>query len=215
MSYTTVSVPRRLLVLLSGLALFGCSLGLLVRAELGLPSWDVLHQGLAERTGAPLGLVVTVVGALVLLAWIPLRERPGVGTVGNVLLVGLAAEGTLQLVPPLDALAPRWVVLVTGVVAGAVATGLYVGAGLGAGPRDGLMTGLARRGLSVRRARTAIELAVLAVGWLLGGPVGLGTLLYALAIGPLTQVALARLSLPPTRRARAVARTVALASPGV
>lgn len=211
MSYTTVSVPRRLLVLLSGLALFGCSLGLLVRAELGLPSWDVLHQGLAERTGAPLGLVVTVVGALVLLAWIPLRERPGVGTVGNVLLVGLAAEGTLQLVPPLDALAPRWVVLVTGVVAGAVATGLYVGAGLGAGPRDGLMTGLARRGLSVRRARTAIELAVLAVGWLLGGPVGLGTLLYALAIGPLTQVALARLSLPPTRRARAVAR----ASPGV
>ncbi|RMI46010.1 hypothetical protein EBN88_01620 [Streptomyces triticirhizae] len=196
-SYKPVSLPRRLATLLLGLALFGCSLGLLVRAELGLPSWDVLHQGLAERTGAPLGLVVTLVGVLVLLAWIPLRERPGVGTVGNVLLVGIAAEITLELVPTLDALPLRWAVLATGVGTGAVATGLYVGAGLGPGPRDGLMTGLARRGLSIRRARTGIELGVLAVGWLLGGPVGLGTVLYALTIGPLTQLALTWLSLPP------------------
>ncbi|UED88217.1 hypothetical protein K4G22_02850 [Streptomyces profundus] len=194
--------PRRLAGLLVGLALFGCSLGLLVRAELGLPSWDVLHQGLADRTGAPLGLVVTLMGGLVLLAWIPLRERPGPGTVCNVLLVGLAVEATLQLLPQPESLPLRWAFLLLGVVTAAVGTGLYVGAGLGAGPRDGLMTGLARRGLSIRRARTMIELTVLALGWLLGGVVGVGTVLYALAIGPLTQIALARLSVPPAGASR-------------
>ncbi len=189
--------PRRLVRLLVGLALFGVSLGLLVRAELGLPSWDVLHQGLADRTGAPLGLIVTLTAGLVLLAWVPLRERPGVGTVCNVLLVGLAAEAALELLPGPEQLALRWAFLLLGVVTAAVGTGLYVGAGLGAGPRDGLMTGLAGRGLSIRRARAVIELSVLALGWLLGGTVGVGTVLYALAIGPLVQIALARLSFRP------------------
>ncbi|MEV0272103.1 hypothetical protein AB0H43_25270 [Hamadaea sp. NPDC050747] len=177
--------PRRLLQLHAGLALYGLSIALLVRADLGLDSWDVLHQGLARRTGIPLGWVINAVGVLVLLAWIPLRQRPGYGTVANVALVGLATEAALAVIPDVRQMAVRWVVLIAAILANALATGLYVGAGFGPGPRDGLMTGLAARGFSIGRVRTGIELAVLATGWLLGGTVGPGTVLYALTIGPL------------------------------
>lgn len=176
---------RRLVQLHVGLALYGLSIALLVRARLGLDSWDVLHQGLARRTGLPLGWVINGVGVLVLLAWLPLRQRPGYGTVANVALVGLATEAALALVPDVHHIAARSAMLAAAIAVNAVATGMYVGAGFGPGPRDGLMTGLAARGYSIRRARTVIEVGVLVTGWLLGGTVGIGTLLYALTIGPL------------------------------
>jgi uncharacterized membrane protein YczE len=176
-----------------GLVLFGLSVALMVRARLGLDPWDVLHQGLSERTGIGLGWVVIGVGAVVLLMWWPLHQRPGLGTVSNVIVVGLTAQGALAILPHPGALALRFAFLVVGIVANGVATGLYIGAGLGPGPRDGLMTGLAARGHSIRLMRTAIELSVLAAGWLLGGTVGVGTVLYALAIGPLAQFFIHRL----------------------
>jgi len=190
-------MSSRLLRLFAGLVLFGVSLGLMVRADLGLGPWDVFHQGVAERIGLSIGLVVNLTAVVVLLLWIPLRQRPGIGTVANVVVVGLVTDGTLWLLPDLDALAPRIALLVAGIVANAVATGLYVGAGLGPGPRDGLMTGLAARGHSIRLVRTGIELAVLAIGFALGGSVGFGTIAYALAIGPLVGVFLPRLTKPP------------------
>lgn len=164
---------------------------------LGLAPWDVLHQGLSERSGLRVGWVVIAVGATVLLLWIPLRQRPGVGTVSNVVVVGLAVDATLALLPAPDTLAGRIAYLLAGVVANGAATGLYIGARLGPGPRDGLMTGLAERGWSLRLARTAIELSVLATGWLLGGSVGVGTLLYAVSIGPLAHFFIPRLTVPP------------------
>jgi uncharacterized membrane protein YczE len=176
---------RRLASLHAGLALYGVSVALMVEANLGLDSWDVLHQGLSRQTGIPLGWVIITVGLLVLLAWIPLRQRPGYGTVANVVLVGAVAELSLAVLPTVDGLVWRWVLLILAILGNAVATGMYVGAGYGPGPRDGLMTGIVARGHSIRVVRTAIELAVLALGWLLGGTVGIGTLLYALAIGPL------------------------------
>ncbi|NGO79076.1 hypothetical protein G6045_25975 [Streptomyces sp. YC504] len=185
----------------SGLVLFGVSIALMVAAELGVPSWDVLHQGVAQATGLPFGWVVNGVGVLVLLAWIPLKVRPGVGTLANVLVVGLVADAALAALPDLHDPWVRGGVLAAGILLNALATGLYVGAGLGPGPRDGLMTGLAARGISIRRARTAIEASVLAVGWLLGGTVGPGTVLFAAAIGPLTQLALRRLTFTATARA--------------
>ncbi|NES26614.1 hypothetical protein GCE86_29400 [Micromonospora terminaliae] len=196
----STTLPTRLVRLLAGLALFGASVALMVRADLGLSSWDVLHQGLAARTGLPLGWVVNGVALLVLLLWFPLRQRPGVGTVANVALVGLALDAVLAVLPPLSALPARIGLLLLGVLLNGVATGLYLGARLGPGPRDGLMTGLAARGLPVGRVRTGIELAVLAVGWLLGGTVGPGTLLYALAIGPLAQFLIPRLAVPAPGR---------------
>ncbi|MET8832717.1 hypothetical protein ABZV78_02195 [Micromonospora sp. NPDC004540] len=192
----STTLPTRLIRLLAGLALFGASVALMVRADLGLSSWDVLHQGLASRTGLPLGWVVNGVALLVLLLWFPLRQRPGVGTVANVALVGLALDAVLAILPPPSALPVRIGLLLLGVLLNGVATGLYLGARLGPGPRDGLMTGLAARGLPVGRVRTGIELAVLAVGWLLGGTVGPGTLLYALSIGPLAQFLIPRLAVP-------------------
>jgi uncharacterized membrane protein YczE len=190
------TISQRLLRLGAGLVLFGVSIALMVRAGLGLPAWDVLHQGLAQRTGLSFGLVVNVVAAVVLLLWIPLRQRPGLGTVANVVVVGLAADATLAVLPAAGPLPVRIGLLLFGVLLNGVATGLYIGAGLGPGPRDGLMTGLAARGHSIRVVRTGIELAVLAVGWLLGGTVGLGTVLYALAIGPLAHYFIPRLELP-------------------
>ncbi|MEV4535538.1 hypothetical protein AB0J82_17090 [Asanoa sp. NPDC049518] len=190
-------MSSRLLRLFGGLVLFGVSLGLMVRADLGLGPWDVFHQGVAERIGLSIGLVVNLTAVVVLLLWIPLRQRPGIGTVANVVVVGLVTDGTLWLLPDLDALAPRIALLVAGILANAVATGLYVGAGLGPGPRDGLMTGLAARGHSIRLVRTGIELTVLAIGFLLGGSVGFGTIAYALAIGPLVGVFLPRLTIAP------------------
>ena len=188
---------RRLLYLYPGLALFGASLALMVRSGLGLGPWDVFHQGLALRLDLSLGTVVIVVSVLVLLAWIPLRQRPGIGTVSNVILVGLATDAALALLPVPEALAARVSYLLAGILLNAVATGLYIGAGLGPGPRDGLMTGLAARGMSIRLARTMIEVSILAAGWLLGGTVGVGTVLYAFAIGPLVQVVLPRLTIRP------------------
>jgi uncharacterized membrane protein YczE len=190
------TTSRRLLNLHVGLVLFGVSVALMVRADLGLASWDVLHQGIAERTDLPIGWVVNAVGVLVLLLWIPLRQRPGYGTLANVVVVGLAADATLAVLPQADHLGVRGALLFGGILLNGVATGLYVGAGLGPGPRDGLMTGLAARGHSIRFVRTAIELVVLAVGWLLGGTVGLGTLLFAIAIGPLVHYFIPRLAIP-------------------
>jgi uncharacterized membrane protein YczE len=186
---------RRGVRLLAGLVLYGVSVTLMVRAGLGLDSWDVLHQGLARRTGIPLGWVINAVGVLVLLAWIPLRQRPGYGTVANVVVVGLVAQAGLAVLPDARHVAARWMLLIAAILLNALATGLYVGAGLGPGPRDGLMTGLAARGHSIRAVRTAIELTVLAAGWLLGGTVGIGTVLYAISIGPLVHVLLPRLTI--------------------
>jgi uncharacterized membrane protein YczE len=191
----TTRWPRRLLQLTLGLVLVGMSIALLVRANLGLDSWDVLHQGLAKQLGLPIGWVINGVGVLVLLAWIPLRQRPGVGTLINVVVVGLAANAMLAVVPDVHGLAPRIATLAAAILLNAVATALYIGAGLGPGPRDGLMTGLAARGHSVRVVRTAIELSVLAIGWLLGGTVGVGTIVFAVTIGPLVHLLLPRLTI--------------------
>lgn len=197
---------RRLAQLGIGLFGFGASLALMVRARLGLGPWDVFHQGLARRYGIGLGVVVVVVSALVLLLWIPLRQRPGLGTVANVFVVGLSVSASLAFLPSPATVAGRALFLGSGIVANGIATGLYIGAGLGPGPRDGLMTGLAARGIPIALARALIELSVLGVGWVLGGTVGIGTLLYALAIGPLAHFFLPRLSLasqaPAVRRAR-------------
>ena len=199
-------VPRRLLQLLLGLVLYGVTMGLMVRSTLGLNPWDVLHEGLAGITGLTFGTVTVVVGAVVLLAWIALRQRPGIGTVANVAVIGVAVDVTLWLLPEPDVLAVRIAYLLLGVVGNGIAGGLYIGAGLGPGPRDGLMTGLVRRtGLSVRVVRTSLELTVLATGWLIGGTVGLGTVLYALAIGPIVQLALRWFTVPDPAPRRPVA----------
>lgn len=184
----TTSPVRRLPQLLGGLTLYGVSMGLMIRSGLGLDPWDVLHEALSERTGLTFGTITAIVGALVLLCWIPLRQRPGVGTVANIVVIAVAVDLTLALVTSPSALALRIVLLVAGVVLNALATATYIGVRLGPGPRDGLMTGFTRRtGMSIRLVRTGIELTVLATGWLLGGTVGVGTIVYALAIGPLTQ----------------------------
>ncbi|MDP5184844.1 hypothetical protein QOZ88_19605 [Blastococcus sp. BMG 814] len=194
---TVGGTARRLLQLYAGLALYGASMALLVRSALGVMPWDVLHQGLAGRLGWSLGTVTIAVGALVLLAWIPLRQRPGLGTVSNVVVIGLAVDATLAILPAPTAPAARAGFLVAGVLLNAVATAAYIGVHLGPGPRDGLMTGLVlRTGRSVRLVRTSVEIGVVATGWLLGGTLGVGTVVYALAIGPLVQVLLPRLSLP-------------------
>lgn len=175
----------RFVQLFAGLVLFGGSLALLVRSELGLDPWDVFHQGLSVATGLSIGVCTIAAGVVVLLLWIPLRQRPGIGTVANVVLVGLSLDAVLLLIPPTDDLVLRWTYLVVGIVLNGIATGAYIGAGLGPGPRDGLMVGFARGGRSLRVVRTAIEASVLIVGWLLGGTVGIGTVLFALTIGPI------------------------------
>ncbi len=182
------SLPLRLIRLYTGLALYGAGIALLVRSGLGLDPWEVFHQGMSVRTGWSIGLCINLVGALVLLLWIPLRQRPGLGTISNVLVVGTSADGVMALVPAPAAWPVQWAFLLGGIVAIAAASGLYIHAGFGPGPRDGLMTGLNRLGLSIRLARTVVEITVLAVGWLLGGTVGIGTVVFALTIGPVTQV---------------------------
>lgn len=193
-------LPGRLVRLLTGLVLFGVSVALMVRADLGLASWDVLHQGLAERTGLPLGQVVNLVAVVVLLLWIPLRQRPGVGTLANAVVVGFTADAALAVLPPVTPVAGQIGLLVAGILLNGFATALYLGARLGPGPRDGLMTGLAARGLPIGRVRTAIELGVLALGWALGGTVGPGTLLFAVSIGPLAQRLIPTFTVPAPRR---------------
>jgi uncharacterized membrane protein YczE len=178
----------RLAQLYGGLVLYGVSSSLLVLADLGLDPWDVFHQGLSRTFGLAIGTWAIIVGALVLLLWIPLRQRPGIGTLSNVVLVGLTMDVVLGHVHAPHGMATRIACLVCGVFLNGVATGAYIGAGLGPGPRDGLMTGLAARGHSIRVVRTGLELTVLVTGWLLGGTVGVGTVVYALSIGPLAHV---------------------------
>jgi uncharacterized membrane protein YczE len=186
-------MTRRLIQLFLGLGLYGLSIALIVRADLGLDPWDVLNQGVFERFAGPagisFGLVVNLIGLVVLLLWIPLRQAPGFGTIANVMVIGTVANVGLGWIPHDLPLIVRAALLLSGIVLNGVASGCYIGAGLGPGPRDGLMTGIVRRtGWPVKWVRTAIEVAVVAVGWLLGGSVGLGTVLYAVSIGPLVHV---------------------------
>lgn len=204
---------RRFAQLLGGLVLYGLAISLEVRAGIGLSPWDVLAQGVSNRTGIAFGVVTNVVGALVLLLWIPLRQRPGLGTVLNVLVIGPSAQLGLWLVPQQHEPVPQGLMFAGGLALLAVATGLYIGARLGPGPRDGLMTGLRERlGLPIWAARTLVEGSVLLVGWLLGGQVGIGTVAFVLLVGPLCHLALPLLRVPggepdtptPPRRGRFV-----------
>ncbi len=184
-------LPRRLVQLLVGLVLYGVSLALMVRGGLGVAPWDVLHQGITRHLPMTLGQAIVVMSFVVLLLWIPLREQPGVGTVANALLVGIAADATLAVLEPGEQLWWRITLMLVGVVGNGFATALYIGAQLGRGPRDGLMTGLSRRtGRSLRLVRTGLEVTVVALGTLLGGTLGIGTVLYAVSIGPLAQLML-------------------------
>jgi uncharacterized membrane protein YczE len=181
-------LPRRLAQLYAGLVLYGVSGSFILLSGLGNDPWDVLHQGLSRQTGIATGWWVCIVGALVLLLWIPLRQRPGLGTVSNVVIIGVAVVVMLALFDQPSELSARIALLAAGVVLNGVATGMYIGARFGPGPRDGLMTGFAARGHSIRVVRTGIELSVLVAGALLGGTVGIGTLVYAVSIGPLAHV---------------------------
>ncbi|MEV7732468.1 hypothetical protein AB0O75_10255 [Streptomyces sp. NPDC088921] len=205
---TQSRLGRRLIQLYVGLALYGASSALLVEAGLGLEPWGVLHQGLAELTGLSIGVVSIIVGAAVLLLWIPLRQRPGLGTVSNVFVVGIAMDATLAVVPEMHGLTVRIPLLLAGIVLNGVATGLYIAAHFGPGPRDGLMTGLHRRtGRSIRLTRTAVEVAVVVTGFVLGGTIGIGTVLYAVSIGPLAQLFLRVFAVPPASGGSTVVAT--------
>lgn len=192
-----VEIRARLPRLMLGLTLCGVGLALMVMSHLGLGPWEVLHQGLSERTGIPIGTTGILVGIVVLLAWIPLRQRPGLGTICNVVWIGLTIDAVLAVAPAPTALVARAAALLAGVFLVGLGSGFYIGAGLGPGPRDGLMTGLsARHGRPVGVVRTGIELSALLAGWALGGTVGVGTVVFALGIGPLVQLWLGRLTVP-------------------
>ncbi len=181
-------LPLRLLQLAVGLWLFGTAMAMFVRSGLGLAPWDVLHNGLQHTLKVSFGTVVIMVGAAVLVLWWPLRQWPGLGTVANIVVIGIAADVTLGLLPDQESPPTRWLLLLGGIVLNGFAGALYIGSQLGPGPRDGLMTGVTHRtGWSIRLVRTLIELSVLVIGWLLGGTVGVGTVLFALLIGPVTQ----------------------------
>jgi uncharacterized membrane protein YczE len=198
-----MAMSRRLVQLYVSLVVYGISMALMIRSELGNMPWDVLHQGLAEQLGLPFGTVIVLVGTLVLLAWWPLRERPGLGTISNVVVISVVIDPALAIVPESGDLAARVGLAVAGVVLNGAATAAYIGVHFGPGPRDGLMTGLVRvTGASVRFVRTAIEVAVVVTGFLLGGTLGAITVLYALAIGPLTQLFLPLLSVRVAERER-------------
>ncbi|WP_231635180.1 membrane protein YczE [Luteipulveratus halotolerans] len=206
-------LPRRLTQLMIGLTLYGVAMAMMVRATLGLDPWDVLHIGLVEHTGLSMGTLVIIVGFAVLLLWIPLRQWPGLGTVANAVWIGVATDAALGVITAPDAQWARTTLMVAAIVVNAIGGALYIGSQLGPGPRDGLMTGLhARTGLSLRLVRTSLELTVLAVGWLLGGVVGVGTVLYAVLIGPLVQLFLpwctVRLDPAQVERARSGRRTL-------
>jgi uncharacterized membrane protein YczE len=186
-------LPRRLAQLTVGLVLYGVTLAMLIRGTLGNASWDVLHQGMAEHLPISIGTAVIVMSLVVLLLWIPLRERPGLGTIANSFVVGLVADATLGVLDAPDVMWERVLLMIGGVVLNALATALYIGSQLGPGPRDGLMTGLHRKtGLPIGLVRTGLEVVVVAIGFALGGVVGIGTILYTVAIGPLVQVMLPR-----------------------
>jgi uncharacterized membrane protein YczE len=187
---------RRLPPLVVGLIVLGFAIAVSVRAQLGVSPWDVFHQGVAKKTGISFGVVVVLTGLVVLLAWIPLRQRPGIGTVLNTLTVGFIANLGLYLIPVPHLLAIRIPLLLVSLVMFGIGGGLYIGSGLGPGPRDGLMTAITARGQRLWVVRTSLECSVLVVGFLLGGHVGVGTVLLALGIGPATHAGLRRFHLP-------------------
>lgn len=186
---------ERLLRCIAGLAMFGLGISMFLASELGVPAWDVLHQGISRKTGISIGLIIAISSVFVLLLWIPLRQRLGLGTLLNAIEIGLVVFVVVDHLPHSDRIPWRLAYIAGGMLSIAIGSGLYIGAGLGSGPRDGLMLGLSQRGISVRVARTLIELTVLAAGLLLGGSVGLGTVVFTLGIGPLVQVFLPRLRL--------------------
>ena len=199
-------MTSRIVQLLVGLVLYGAGCAIMVRAGIGLDPWTVFAQGLSRQTGVGIGWVTNIVGFLVLLLWIPLRQRPGLGTVANILLVGTSMQATLAVFPAVDGFALQLIAFVAGMVLVAVASGLYIGADFGPGPRDGLMTGLhARFGWPIWAARLGVEASVLLAGWMLGGTVGIGTIIFALGIGPLVHRTLPLFD----RRRRAAQRAVA------
>jgi uncharacterized membrane protein YczE len=206
-------MTRRVAQLLIGLFLYGIAIAMMVRAAVGVAPWDVLTQGISKQTGIPFGWVTNIVGLLVLLLWIPIRQKPGIGTVLNVLLIGPSAQLGLMVLPEVTVLWQQVLVFGGGLLVLAIATGLYIGARFGPGPRDGLMTGIHKRwGLPIWAVRTAIEVTVLAIGWLLGGNVGLGTIAFALLIGPMVNKTLPWLRVPEKVDAAAVTKTDAAAS---
>src|SRR6478609_11357847 len=206
-------MPRRVVQLLIGLFLYGAGCALTIEAGLGVDPWTVFAQGLSIHTGIGIGWITNVVGFLVLLLWIPLRQKPGVGTIANILLVGTSMQLVLAVVPPISGLPLQIAALLGGILIVAIASGLYIGARFGPGPRDGLMTGLnARLGWPIWLCRGLVEVTVLAIGWLLGGTVGIGTVLFAALIGPLVHVALPLLDSRRPARTRQSSQT-AVASP--
>jgi len=208
---STRLIPRdrfveRLVRCLFGLVLFGLGISMLIDAELGAAPWDVFHTGVSELTGISVGNIVILTGVALLLLWLPLRERPGLGTLLNAVVIGLVVDLTLPWIPDTSLLIPRTLLMFGGVTIVAIGSGFYIGAGLGPGPRDGLMTGLAKRTIgtwpiSIRVARTTVELTVLAVGIALGGSIGVGTAVFTFGIGPLVQIFLPRLTMTPIKRA--------------
>jgi len=196
-SMATDRLPERIARCVLGLAFFGIGISLIIDARIGVPPWDVLHQGIAERVDRSIGTVIIATGAALMLLWIPLRQKPGIGTVLNAIEIGLVANVAIRVLPQPESLVVQVPMMLSGVVVTAVGSGLYIGSGLGPGPRDGLMTGLAARGIPLRVARTGIEITVLVVGWFLGGQVGAGTVAFAVLIGPLVQVFLPRLAIKP------------------
>lgn len=207
-------LPLRLVTLMVGLSLFGLSMGMLIRGGLGMIPWDVLHYGVARHAPFSIGTIVIAVSAIVLLLWIPMREMPGLGTIANAIWVGISLDATLAVLPPVQNLPGQFALMVGGILLNAAATAMYIGAQLGPGPRDGLMTGLARLlPFSVRIIRTCIEVTVVVIGWLLGGVVGVATVVFALSIGPLTQAFLPWLVVPVDPPADSGGRTTALPDP--
>jgi len=186
-------VTQRIVRCVVGLSLFGFGISCFITANLGLAPWDIFHQGVSRKTGIPIGIVIEITGVFILLLWLPLRERMGLGTLLNAVQIGLVVFLIDDHLPHTDLLVPRIGYLAIGLLSIGIGSGLYIGAGLGSGPRDGLMLGLAKRGISVRIARTAVELAVLAAGLLLAGTIGVGTMAFTFGIGPLVQVFLPRL----------------------
>ena len=187
-------LPERLVRCVVGLACFGLGISMFLAGNLGLAPWDVFHKGVSNKTGIPVGIVIEITGVFILLLWIPLRERLGIGTILNAIEIGLVVFLIGDHLPTTELLIPRLLYVAGGLLSIAIGSGLYIGAGLGSGPRDGLMLGLSKRGISIRAARTGVELAVLVAGILLGGSVGVGTVAFTFGIGPLCQVLM-----PPLR----------------
>lgn len=187
-------IGRRLVRCLFGLALFGIGISLQMNANIGAPPWDVFHQGVAKQTEISIGRIIVMTGFALLLLWIPLKQKPGLGTILNALEIGLVADIALEIIPEPNNIFIRIIMVVVGILTVAIGTGLYIGSALGPGPRDGLMTGLARRGIPIRIGRTAIEITVLIIGMILGGQVGIATFAFAFGVGPLVHFFLPRLA---------------------